>query len=161
MGFLDKEVELLNAIKAKPDGDSKKRTMGVVSRSLQSFPEYMNVVVREQIMIPIWKNTLDGPEYREQVQSIDASRRNWHNNAINSINILNRVSDKLGLPPFATVDTDDRHAVAEFIEDYCCEIYEHGITPKEALQKSLVAQRREYKFEEHAQELSDEAGMEL
>lgn len=50
-----------------------------------------------------------------------------HDGAIASVNILNRLSNNLGLEPFADIDTNDRHEVAKFIGEFIGETYNIGI----------------------------------
>lgn len=130
MGFLNKQNELLQKLHDTDyelfDGD-KEEALSFVEEKLTAFPDYANIVIREQIMLPIWQNRCEGQELRENIQNIDAQRRNAHDCAINSMNILNRLNDNLGLDPFFNVDTTDRHAVADAVGKYVCEVYNDGI----------------------------------
>lgn len=129
MGLIDKQNELLRKLHDTNyelfDGD-KDEALDFVSDQLTAFPDYANVVIREQVMMPIWQNTCEGSEFRENVQRIDAQRRNAHDCAISSIDILNRVNSQLGLEPFCDIDTNDRHAVADTVGKYVSELYGDG-----------------------------------
>lgn len=130
MGYLQKEQRMLQKLadtNYAAFSGNKDRALKFMTRNLSAFPDYVNVVVRMETMGPIWKAQLDGPEYRERMQNIDTERRNTHNNAISSVNAMNRLSEKLELPPFSRVDTNDRHAVAEMISEYITEVYNTGI----------------------------------
>lgn len=131
MSYLQKEVSMLQKLKdtgyAAFKGD-KDKAMRFMETKLASFPEYMDVVVRQQTLLPIWKMKYDGQEFRERVQDLDTERRRCHDGAIASVNALNRLSDKLELPPFSRVDTNDRYAVADMISEYVAETYRTGIT---------------------------------
>ena len=129
MGYLQKEKQILQRL-ADTDYETfhgdKDKALNFMTKKLGVFPEYMGIVVRMETMQPIWRAQFEGQEYRERVQSIDTERKRTHDSAIASVNALNRLSDKLGLPPFSKVDTGDRHAVADMISEYVSEIYKTG-----------------------------------
>lgn len=128
--FIEKERAILAKLKETDyemfDGDEEEALNSIESR-LEAFPKYANIVIREQMMMPIWKNRYEGQEYRDKIESIDASRRFAHEHAITSVNVLNRLSKSLGLEPFADIDTSDRHAVAEVVGEFVNEVYNKGI----------------------------------
>lgn len=147
MSYLEKEIKILQKLKAQDYAafsGNKDRALNFVSQKLQSFPDYMDIVIRQQTMIPIWKARYDGPEFRERCQDIDRSRRLTHDNAISSINGLNRLCKKLELEPFSTVDTTDRYAVADMIQDYTNEIYNAGQN-----KSTQPEHRKSYDFQSH------------
>lgn len=135
MSYLQKEVGMLQKLKDTNyeafHGD-KDRAFRFMEQRLRAFPDYMDVVVRQQTLMPIWRAKYDGPEFREKCQDIDTERRRTHDDAIASVNALNRLSTKLDLPPFSRVDTNDRYAVAEMIQDYMSETYKTGIIKTES-----------------------------
>lgn len=108
-------------------GGNKDKALEFVGARLKAFPDYANIVVREQIMTPIWRVQYDGQDFRDRISDIDRQRRSAHDAAIMSVNILNRMCDKMGLPAYADIDTNDRHAVADFVGQYVNEIYNNGI----------------------------------
>ena len=130
MGYMDKQNELLLKLRETNyevfDGD-KDEALDFVGDSLTAFPNYANVVIREQIMTPIWRDRCEPEDFRENVERIDRQRRDAHDCAIDSINMLNRLNDRLGLEPMFDVDTTDRHAVAECVGKYVNEVYNDGI----------------------------------
>ena len=130
MSFLKRQNRLLSALKdsdyALFDGD-RDEALDTISSALESFPDYANIVIKEQIMLPIWRERYEGTEYREKVQEIDSNRRSCHDSAIASISMLNRISEMLHIEPFAAVDTNDRHAVADVVGRYVNELYNNGI----------------------------------
>lgn len=130
MTYLEKEQAILAKLQSQNyaffDGD-KEEAFDFLGARLQAFPDYVNTVVRMETMMPIWRARFDAPEYQEHVQRIDTERKHCHDAAIASVDILNRVSNNLGLEPFAQVNTKDRHAVAEFVGAYVNEVYLHGI----------------------------------
>lgn len=130
MDFLQKQEGILKRLKETDyklfDGD-KEDAMDFLGERLEAFPKYANVVVREQIMLPIWRNRFEGQDLRDKIMDIDKSRKIAHDNAISSVNILNRTCRALDLPPFVDIDTSDRYAVADFVGEYVSQVYNHGI----------------------------------
>lgn len=130
MTFLEKQNAIIQKLHNTNyelfDGD-KDEALDTIETELTAFPEYANVVIREQIMMPIWRERCEPEEFRENVKNIDTRRRDAHDGAITAVNVLNRISAKLELEPFADIDTNDRHAVAEMVGKYTNELYNNGI----------------------------------
>lgn len=130
MKFIDKERNILIKLQQTNyemfDGNASD-AFDFVAAQLEKFPAYTNIVIREQIMQPIWYARFEGENLRDHIQSMDERRKMAHDGAIKSIDILNRLSKNLGLEPFADVDTKDRHAVAELVGQYVSEVYNNGI----------------------------------
>ena len=129
MQFNQKTQNILNKLEetkfAMFGGDKQKATR-FLERTLSAFPEYANTVIREQIMVPLWKQRCDTEEFKENVKNIDTHRHYAHESAISSFNMLNRMSQKLELPPFTEIDTKDRHAVADEVGKFIAEYYATG-----------------------------------
>ena len=98
-----------------------------LEKRLISFPDYANVVIREQICLPMWRLRLDPEDFRINVQEIDRQRRDYHEAAIDAVNILNRLCAAIEVEPFSDIDTTDRHAVADMVGDFVIELYREGI----------------------------------
>lgn len=137
------------------DGD-KEEAIEFVSDNLEAFPKYANVVIREQIMMPIWSARYEGQEFRDKVQDIDASRRYAHEGAITACNVLNRLSKNLGLETFADIDTSDRHAVAEFVGRAVNELYNDGIGNSDghAFDAATYNKMKEYETQKMHEEMA-------
>lgn len=129
MDYIEKEEKLLQAYKDKgfPAFDGMDDFCEFVEEQMEKLPCYMDVVVEEQAMAPIWNMQHEGQELRDRVQHIDMQRRIAHNAGIDAISILNRLSERVGLERFMDVDIQDRHAVAEAIGGYMRELYSRGI----------------------------------
>lgn len=129
MSLIDKQNELLQKLHETNyeyfDGN-KEEALDFVGDALEAFPDYANVVIKEQVMMPIWQRTCEGDEFRDNVQNIDRRRHDAHENAISSMTMLNRTSTNLGLGPFFDIDTNDRYAVADTAGQYVCELYNDG-----------------------------------
>lgn len=69
------------------------------------------------------------------------------------MNILNRINSNLGLDPFFDVDTNDRHAVANAVGKYICEVYNDGIG--ETFDDSVYNKTQEYDIKKINERLSN------
>ena len=128
--FVQKERNLIGALEksnyAMFDGN-KDEALDFVGTALMRFPDYANVVIRQEVMGPIWRARCDAEQYKENMERIDKDRRSKHNCAIDAFNMLNRTSKALGLEPFCNVDTTDRHAVADMVGTYVNQVFNKGI----------------------------------
>ena len=129
MGYLERENAIIQKLQASHyaifDGN-KEEALDFLDKQLSYFPEYANAVIMQQHKLPLIYARYEGEELQDRVQTLDRQRRNIHECAIDSVNILNRLSKNLGLEPFSTVDTSDRHAVADMVGDYIAEMYKTG-----------------------------------
>ena len=129
-GYIEKEKDMLQKMHDTDwevfDGD-KDDALEFMSRQLMTFPDYVNCVIKEQVLMPIYSYKYEGQDYRDAVQSLDRGRRISHDAAISSVNILNRFSERLGLGKFADVDTSNRYAVADFCGAFTLETFDKGI----------------------------------
>lgn len=127
--FVQREKALIKAMKAEDfatfDHDEKE-AYDTLEGAFASFTNYGSIVIRMETMMPIWKTRCSGADYADRVSNIDRQRHNAHEAAIVNIRLLNRLSESYGLPPFADINTDDRHAVAGFIGQFMAEIYADG-----------------------------------
>lgn len=126
MTYMDKEGELVKAVVASggaPMFDSKEEALEFIGDTLKAFPNYVNTVVAYNVKIPLIYARYDGEELRDRVVRLDTERHNAHEVAIGAVNIMNRVCEKMGLPPFAEVDTTNRAAVADFAGRFVNETY--------------------------------------
>ena len=118
------------------DGDAEE-AVEYIENLFQSFVDYANVVISEQVHLPMWTALYgrDSEKYQFHVTKIDETRHFKHEAAIRSINQLNRLYASFGLKPFADINTEDRYIVADFVGDFVMEVYNEGIK-KPALKKS-------------------------
>lgn len=128
--ILEREQNLIKAMKQQNfqtffEGDSED-AFNDIGRALDAFPNYMNTVVRMTHMQPIIYARYEGQEVRDRISELDNRRRSAHEHAISSITMLNRICDAYGTERIADIDTTDRYAVADFVGQYCSEIYESG-----------------------------------
>ena len=97
-----------------------------ITNAFDSFLAYQNTVIRLTATQPIIRARYKGQELRDRVSDIDGSRRIAHEAAISKITMLNRICDAYGTERIADIDTTDRYQVADFVGQYCGEIYESG-----------------------------------
>ena len=147
MTFTEKEQQMLNKLKETNYlmfGGNKEHAFAFIAAQLQTFPDYTNTVIRQQIMQPIWYAKLDGQELRDAVSNMDRQRKSAHDAAIAGITILNRFSKNLDLEPFADIDTTDRHAVQEFVGTYVNEVYNQGISSGGQFDSAVLNKTQNY-----------------
>lgn len=127
--YIQKENALLEAMKADNfaffDGDEDE-ALEFIESKLLSLADYVNIVVRQQILIPLWRFRFDPDEVRQRTEDLDRQRYRIHNAAIASLTAINRLFSKHGLPAFAEVDTENRQAVADFAGSYVGDLYLQG-----------------------------------
>ncbi len=137
------------------DGD-REEALDFLSGHLNRFTDYVNTVIREQYMGPLWKATLSTENYLDRVQTLDKERRVKHNCAIDSVNILNRISKNFGLPPFADIDTEQRDEVANFCGAFTNQVYNKGLGKDRLfgnMHEATVGRDKEYATEQHNREI--------
>lgn len=93
---------------------------------MNAFRKYVNAVIRMEIRIPLIRMRMEPEDFQYEVMQMDNDRRRCHEAAIDACNILNRFSEKLGLPAFFEGDTTDRYAVADFCMEVCQELFMAG-----------------------------------
>ena len=130
MNYIEKEHAIITQLKATNyelfDG-KEDEALDFIGNTLSAFPHFANTIIKQQIMTSIYYNQYEGQDLRNYIQDMDRRRRLAYEPAIRSIIVLNRISAKLGLEPFANIDTTDRHAVEKFVDQYVNEICNQGI----------------------------------
>lgn len=104
---------------------------GTIINAMGSFVDYQNHVINMGIIQPTLYARYEGQELRDKVMDLDQRRKSKHDAAIANMSMLNRICDNYGVERIAPVDTNDRYAVAEFIGDFCAEIYEENRSGKQ------------------------------
>ena len=160
MTYLEKEARMLQEMErthyANMGGEEKKEmTLSFMGMQFDTFISYANTVITQQVMTPLWKVMYDGAEFRDKVESLDRTRRLEHDAAIGGVRILNQMSEKLGLEPFADIDVTDRFAVADFIGTYVNEVYNQGIG--KTLDSAVVNRDKEYDVSKSSEAMIKEA----
>jgi hypothetical protein len=131
MSILQKEKDLLAAMEHQGYEkmfDSKDDALDFVSDCFMALVDYQNIVINQVVMTPIYYQRFEGEELRDKVQALDERRRNIHDKTIGKVAQLNRICDKYSVPHIAEIDTNDRYAVADFVGQFCYEMYESGMT---------------------------------
>lgn len=93
---------------------------------MNTYRKYVNAVVRMEIRIPLIRLRMEPEDLQYEIMQMDATRRRCHDAAIDACNMLNRLSERLGLPVFFEGDTKDRYQVADFCLEVCQELFLNG-----------------------------------
>lgn len=98
---------------------------------LNSMPDYFNTVVTIENRLAVARFKCDDPEeFQEIVTNLDFSRRVKHDAMIASITALNRQCRRFGLTPLYEGDETDRWEMADFCEEFCCDIFSRRYSGK-------------------------------
>lgn len=98
--YKERMSNLMNTIdKQNPEGSSLRGMLfDAVETGMRNFVDYVNCVYNMETKIAIARFRADGPgEYQEIVKRLDTARRNAHEAAIASINMIDRICDKYGV----------------------------------------------------------------
>lgn len=128
--IIEKEKQLLKAMQEQNfqpffEGD-KDDAFETIGTALDSIPTYQNTVIRMTATQPIIYARYEGQELRDKIANLDTSRKLAHESAIANLTMLNRICDAYGTERIADIDTKDRYQVADFVGQYCAEVYETG-----------------------------------
>lgn len=121
-----------------------KEAVDFINSCYSSIISYHNVVLKTRYNIEnsVIKFRLSGEAYREFVKEQDLTRKLSHDSAIGSINIINRLAAKEGMPPISgNVNMEDRVSVGDFIGVMVTQIYEER---ENALNKDEKALYKQY-----------------
>ena len=128
--IIEKEKNLIRAMREQDfqlffEGD-REDALDTISSAFNSFPAYHNTVIRMTAIQPIIYARYEGQELRDKMEDLDNTRSSAHESAISNISMLNRICDAYGVEKIADIDTKNRYQVAEFVGQYCAEVYEAG-----------------------------------
>ena len=131
MSYKERILVLLSSILEEASNEEeKKEDAEFLEMALNSFPHYFNEVVTGELQMMIQKYRLEGEDYRLFVMETDRRRKIAHDAMMGFVAVLNRLSRKLGLDPIYNGDEQDRWAVADFCEEFCCDIFSHRYSGK-------------------------------
>lgn len=128
--ILERERQLLKAMQEQDfqpffDGD-RDDAFNTIAEAFNSFSAYQNTVIRMTAMQPIIYAHCEGEELRDKMTDLDNTRHSAHESAIANLTMLNRICDAYRTERIADIDTKDRYQVADFVGQYCAEVYETG-----------------------------------
>lgn len=124
--YKERVVNLLDAISKKNEKDPSVKDFiyNAVKSCLDNFVGYTNsVYMAETTMMMNRFRNVDVQEYQEAVSRTDTSRRNAHEAAIASTNMLNRICDSVGVDRVYD-GPDDRIAIGDFCGQIVNEFFE-------------------------------------
>ena len=98
-------------------------TLEAIVMALETFESYHQAIYQLEITRMLNSHgALDGSDYREQFLSRDATRTRNHDALLAQVNMLNRLADEAGLPPFydgeVSEDQPIRRQVADAILEF-------------------------------------------
>lgn len=98
-------------------------TLEAIVMALETFESYHQAIYQLEITRMLnGHGALDGSDYREQFLSRDATRTRNHDALLAQVNMLNRLADEVGLPPFydgeVSEDQPIRRQVADAILEF-------------------------------------------
>lgn len=101
--------------------------MDFVEDQMQSFVTYVKVVYEMSISLQMLRFRLEGDDYREAVARLDRKRRDAHESAIASCDILKRLAEQNNVQSLYGGDTNDRYAVADFCAAIVDEMFKEEV----------------------------------
>ena len=124
--YKERVVNLLEAINQKNENDPSVKDFiyKAVKSCLDNFVGYTNSVYMAETTLMVNRfRTMDTQEYQEAISRTDTSRRNAHEAAIASTNMLNRICDSVGVARVYD-GPDDRIAIGDFCGQIVNEFFE-------------------------------------
>ena len=124
--YKERVSNLLNAIDRQNPVGSGIRNMcfDAVESGLRNFVEYVNCVYSMETRISIARFQSNDPaEFQEIVKNLDNNRRYAHEAAIASINMIDRICDKMGVEPVYG-GSQDRSDIGDFCGKIVDEYFE-------------------------------------
>ena len=95
-----------------------------LERTLNAMPAYFNQVVTGENSIAVARFRSESPaDFQATVMEIDRRRKISHDAMMGAITALNRQSRRFGLTPLYEGDETDRWAMADFCEEFVCDIF--------------------------------------
>lgn len=137
MTFLEKEYLLISKVINDPEYGFEEDDWEFWEKTFLCFIEYVNIVVRMETLIPIWRFRFEGDDLRSRIMDIDNTRRVKHEAMLTNVDILNRQCEKYGIERFIE-STEDRYEVAELAGHIVGEVYfnEIGMSIAEAVSRA-------------------------
>lgn len=122
--YKERISKLMNAVKDTEYGDED---LEFIESRMNTFTDYVGHVAQMEIIMQRLRiQGVDGQEWRDKAQDLDATRRIRHDCAMDAINQLNRMCKANGVEPFydGVVDHDHRTDVGDVIGDIVNEYFQ-------------------------------------
>lgn len=100
--------------------------LDIIFDALKTFEEYHLAIYNMETQLRIFSyDSMDTEDYKDLIQELDGKRTRCHNIVLTSVNMLNRIADKEGLPLiYEGIVSEKRpyrrevaNAVLEYVED--------------------------------------------
>ena len=126
MSLIQKMTAIMKAVINDPEYGFEEGDWDFWEKTFLCFIEYVNIVVRMETLIPLYRFRYDGDELKTRIMELDKTRRIKHEAMLTNVNILNRQCDKYGIERFIE-STEDRYKVAELAGRLVGEVYFNSI----------------------------------
>lgn len=123
--YFEREMALVEAI-CKDDGtefDSVEDGLKFVGYQMKAFPDYVNTAVTYAQRMPIVYAQPRSIDRNAEMESLESGLALSRTRAADAANILNRACNRMGIEPFADVDTKDPKALDDFCGRYVNETF--------------------------------------
>ena len=106
-------------------------TLETIAMALETFESYHQAIYRLEITRRLKTcGALDGSDYREQFEARDATRANNHNALLGQVNMLNRLANEAGLPPFYDGEVSEEELIRRQVADAILEFVRQVIVER-------------------------------
>lgn len=108
-------------IKAEKDPD----VLEYIENTVKNCCRYVEAVDMMETQLITARMRMEQDKYQEFIMNIDTNRRRLHNDAIASVNALNRIANANGIGNIFTGNNADRYEVADFCLDIVVAIFKN------------------------------------
>lgn len=99
--------------------DMAEEDLDSIKMAVLAFANYVYRVAEERIEVRLASGVKNGAEYRQIVESFDATRHTAHEKAIAMTGLLNRMASAYDIPPIYTGDLTNRVMIGDFCREFC------------------------------------------
>ena len=137
-----------------------------IEERVNKFVDYTTHVTKMELHMQLLNaKGIKGEEWRDIVENMDRNRRSKHENAMDAVNQLNRMSASYGLEPFyeGPVDDEHRYEIGDLCRDICTEYFDQRF-PQPLKASEILAeeeQGRAKDFASSVEQLSEEINTEI
>lgn len=105
----------------------------IITEALESFEKYHQAIYSLEIRRALYaQGAISSETYREVVPELDGIRTRRHNVLLSEVNMLNRLAEQAGLPPFYPGEVSEerpiRTWVADAVLDYVRQVIDDRVT---------------------------------
>lgn len=137
-----------------------------IEERVNKFIDYATHVTKMELHMQLLNaKGIKGEEWRDIVENMDRNRRSKHENAMDAVNQLNRMSASYGLEPFyeGPVDDEHRYEIGDLCRDICMEYFDQR-SPQPLKASEILAEEEQGRAKDFAssiEQLSEEIDTEI